>query len=170
MRSGVSTTSKVPGSTCRSSATGEGGPRTGTRVADTAGRLRCASRRLRRRSTSAGEPSPSPGGSETMGTTRGPPEGASELLAVASAFAAFAALAGAFAAALARPGCDDVVDAEDHDRRVGGRGNCLAADPNRFDHVLLLHVGDLAREDVDPRVLVALLVLLPELDQDVDRV
>src|SRR6266540_4222201 len=122
MRSGVSTTSKVPGSTCRSSATGEGGPRTGTRVA------------------------------------------------VAAALAAFAALAGAFAAALARPGCDDVVDAEDHDRRVGGRGDGLAADPNRFDHVLLLHVGDLAGEDVDPRVLVALLVLLPELDQDVDRV
>src|SRR5213594_4239652 len=102
----------------------------------------------------------------------GPPEGApSELLAVAPAFAAFAALAGSRAApAPARPGCDDVVDPKHHDRRVRRRGNGLAPDPNRLDHVLLLHVGDFAAEHVDPRRLVPLLVLLAQLDQDVDWV
>src|SRR5213594_4587992 len=102
----------------------------------------------------------------------GPPEGApSELLAVAPAFAAFAALARSrTASAPARPGCDDVVDPKHHDRRVRRRGDGLAPDPNRLDHVLFLHVGDLAAEDVDPRGLVPLLVLLAQLDQDVDRV
>src|SRR5947199_2483893 len=102
----------------------------------------------------------------------GPPEGApSELLAVAPAFAAFAALARSrTASAPARPGCDDVVDPKHHDRRVRRRGDGLAPDPNRLDHVLLLHVGDFAAEHVDPRRLVPLLVLLAQLDQDVDRV
>src|SRR5437870_13245305 len=102
----------------------------------------------------------------------GPPEGApSELLAVAPAFAAFAALARSrTASAPARPGCDDVVDPQHHDRRVRRRGDGLAPDPNRLDHVLLLHVGDFAAEHVDPRRLVPLLVWLGTLDQDVDRV
>src|SRR5438093_1998674 len=102
----------------------------------------------------------------------GPPEGApSELLAVAPAFAAFAALARSrTASAPASPGCDDVVDPKHHDGRVRRRGDGLAPDPNRLDHVLLLHVGDFAAEHVDPRRLVPLLVLLAQLDQDVDRV
>src|SRR5436309_1646308 len=124
------------------------------------------------RSMASGEaPSPSPDGSETMGTSGAPGRGPSELLAVAPAFAALAALAGSRAAsAPARPGCDDVVDPKHHDRRVRRRGDGLAPDPNRLDHVLLLHVGDFAAEHVDPRRLVPLLVLLAQLDQDVDRV
>src|SRR5881296_3862542 len=115
-------------------------------------------------------PSPSPDGSETMGTSEAPGRGPSELLAVAPAFAALAALAGARACAPAGPGCDDVVDPKHHDRGVRRRGDCLTPDPDRLDHVLFLHVGDLAAEDVDPRGLVPLLVLLAQLDQDVDRV
>src|SRR5881296_435478 len=124
------------------------------------------------RSMASGEgPSPSPDGSETMGTSGAPGRGPSELLAVAPAFAAFAALARSrTASAPARPGCDDVVDPKHHDRRVRRRGDGLAPDPNRLDHVLLLHVGDFAAEHVDPRRLVPLLVLLAQLDQDVDWV
>src|SRR5437867_728586 len=124
------------------------------------------------RSMASGEgTSPSPDGSETMGPSGAPGRGPSELLAVAPAFAALAALAGSRAApAPARPGCDDVVDPKHHDRRVRRRGDGLAPDPNRLDHVLLLHVGDFAAEHVDPRRLVPLLVLLAQLDQDVDWV
>src|SRR6059036_675424 len=119
------------------------------------------------RSMASGDgPSPSPEGSETMGTSEAPERGPSELFA----FAPIAALAGARACAPAGPGCDDVVNPEHHDRRVRRRGDCLAPDADRLDHVLFLHVGDLAAEHVDPRVLVPLLVLLAQLDQDVDRV
>src|SRR5437016_12694246 len=105
-----------------------------------------------------------------MGTSGAPVAGASEIFAVASAFAAFAALAGAGSCASARPGRDDVIDPKHHDRRVRRRGNRLRSDADRLDHVLLLHIGDLAGEDVDPRGLVALLVLFPKLDEDVNRV
>src|SRR5881296_3458314 len=153
-----------------SSAMGNGGPSAGGFAPPTAGRLRCASRRPTMRSRASGErSSPSPDGSETMGTTRPPERGPSELLAVAP-IAAFAALAGARASAAAGPGCDDVVNPKHHDRGVRRRGDGLAPDPDRLDHVLFLHVGDLAAEDVDPRGLVPLLVLLAQLDQDVDRV
>src|SRR5881296_2274956 len=123
------------------------------------------------RSRASGEGrSPSPDGSETMGTSEAPGRGPSEIFAFAPTFAAFAALAGARTGAAAGPGCDDVVNPKHHDRRVRRRGDCLTPDPDRLDHVLFLHVGDLAAEDVDPRVLVPLLVLLAQLDQDVDRV
>src|SRR6058998_1441732 len=153
-----------------SSAMGNGGPSAGGFAPPTAGRLRCASRRPTMRSRASGErSSPSTDGSETMGTTRPPERGPSELLAVAP-IAAFAALASARASAAAGPGCDDVVNPKHHDRGVRRRGDGLAPDPDRLDHVLFLHVGDLAAEDVDPRELVPLLVLLAQLDQDVDRV
>src|SRR2546427_1794115 len=95
--------------------------------------------------------------------------GPSEVFAVAP-IAAFAALASARASAAAGLGRDDVVNPKHHDRRVRRRGDGLAPDPDRLDHVLFLHVGDFAAEDVDPCILVPLLVLLPQLDQDVDRV
>src|SRR5437899_4203790 len=123
------------------------------------------------RSRASGEGrSPSPDGSETMGTSEAPGRGPSEIFAFAPTFAAFAALAGARTGAAAGPGCDDVVNPKHHDRRVRRRGDGLAPDADGLDHVLLLHVGDLAAEDVDPRGLVPLLVLLAQLDQDVDRV
>src|SRR5947209_19959881 len=123
------------------------------------------------RSMASGEgPSPSPDGSETMGTSEAPGRGPSEIFAFAPTFAALAALAGARACAPAGPGCDDVVNPKHHDRGVRRRGDCLTPDPDRLDHVLLLHIGDLAAEDVDPRGLVPLLVLLAQLDQDVNRV
>src|SRR5213593_1211633 len=123
------------------------------------------------RSRASGEGrSPSPDGSETMGTSEAPGRGPSEIFAFAPTFAAFAALAGARTGAAAGSGCDDVVNPKHHDRRVRRRGDGLAPDADGFDHVLLLHVGDLAAEDVDPRGLVPLLVLLAQLDQDVNRV
>src|SRR5881628_3522235 len=123
------------------------------------------------RSMASGEGrSPSPDGSETMGTSEAPGRGPSEIFAFAPTFAAFAALAGARTGAAAGSGCDDVVNPKHHDRRVRRRGDGLAPDADGLDHVLLLHVGDLAAEDVDPRGLVPLLVLLAQLDQDVDRV
>src|SRR5881409_1848019 len=153
-----------------SSAMGNGGPSAGGFAPPTAGRLRCASRRPTMRSRASGERrSPSPDGSETMGTTRPPERGPSELLAVAPV-AALAALAAARGSAAAGPGCDDVVNPKHHDRGVRRRGDCLTPDPDRLDHVLFLHIGDLAAEDVDPRGLVPLLVLLAQLDQDVNRV
>src|SRR5207245_5568873 len=115
-------------------------------------------------------PSPSPEGSETMGISGAPARGPSEIFAFAPTVAAFAALPGARACAPAGPGRDDVVNPEHHDRRVRRRGDCLAPDADRLDHVLFLHVGDFAAEHVDPRSLVPLLVLLAQLDQDVDRV
>src|SRR6266571_5075720 len=123
------------------------------------------------RSRASGEGrSPSPDGSETMGTSEAPGRGPSEIFAFAPTFAAFAALAGARTGAAAGPGCDDVVNPKHHDCRVRRRGDGLAPDADGLDHVLFLHVGDLAAEDVDPRGLVPLLVLLAQLDQDVDRV
>src|SRR3989442_11988897 len=104
-----------------------------------------------------------------MGTTEAPARGPSELLAVAP-IAACAALAAARGSSPAGLGCDDVVDPKHHDRSVRRRGDCLTPDPDRLDHVLLPHVGDLAAEDVDPRGLVPLLVLLAQLDQDVNWV
>src|SRR5437899_9131125 len=153
-----------------SSAMGNGGPSAGGLAPPIAGRLRCASRRPTMRSMASGErSSPSPDGSEAMGTTGPPERGPSEVFAVAP-IAAFAALASARASAAAGLGRDDVVDPKHHGRRVRRRGDGLAPDPNRLDHVLLLHVGDFAAEHVDPRRLVPLLVLLAQLDQDVDRV
>src|SRR5712692_9220814 len=105
-----------------------------------------------------------------MGISGAPARGPSEIFAFAPTVAAFAALAGARACAPAGPGRDDVVNPKHHDRRVRRRGDGLAPDPDRLDHVLFLHVGDFAAEDVDPRGLVPLLVLLAQLDQDVDRV
>src|SRR3989454_11920620 len=102
------------------------------------------------------------------GPPRPPEGGPSEIFAFAP-IAAFAALAGARASAAAGPGCDEVVNPKHHDRGVRRRGEGLAPDPARLGHRLLLHVGDLAAEDVDPRGLVPLLVLLSQLDQDVDR-
>src|SRR3989454_36329 len=153
-----------------SSAMGNGGPSAGGLAPPIAGRLRCASRRPTMRSMASGErSSPSPDGSEAMGTTGPPERGPSEVFAVAP-IAAFAALASARASAAAGLGRDDVVNPKHHDRRVRRRGDGLAPDPDRLDHVLFLHVGDFAAEDVDPCILVPLLVLLPQLDQDVDRV
>src|SRR2546422_959373 len=153
-----------------SSAMGNGGPSAGGLAPPIAGRLRCASRRPTMRSMASGERSPpSPDGSEAMGTTGPPERGPSEVFAVAP-IAAFAALASARASAAAGLGRDDVVNPKHHDRRVRRRGDGLAPDPDRLDHVLFLHVGDFAAEDVDPCILVPLLVLLPQLDQDVDRV
>src|SRR2546422_43827 len=149
---------------------GNGGPSAGG-FAPTAGRLRCASRRPTMRSMALGErSSPSPEGSETMGTSGAPGRGPSEIFAFAPTVAAFAALPGARACAPARPGRDDVVNPKHHDRRVRRRGDRLAPDADRLDHVLFLHVGDFATEHVDPRSLVPLLVLLAQLDQDVDWV
>src|SRR3989441_12945381 len=149
---------------------GEGGPNAAGLFAPAAGRLRLAPRRPIMRSMASGEGrSPSPDGSETMGTSEAPGRGPSELFAFAP-IAALAALAGARACAPAGPGCDDVVDSKHHDRGVRRRGDCLTPDPDRLDHVLLLHVGDLPAEDVDPRGLGPLLVLLAQLDQDVDLV
>src|SRR6266571_2544004 len=154
-----------------SSATGEAGPNARGPASLTAGRLRCAPRRPTMRSMAPGEgPSPSPDGSETMGTSEAPRKGPSEIFAFAPAFAALAALAGARTGAAAGPGCDDVVDPKHHDRGVRRRGDCLTPDPDWLDHVLFLHVGDFAAEDVDPRGLVPLLVLLAQLNQDVDRI
>src|SRR5712691_7699208 len=122
------------------------------------------------RSMASGEGrSPSPDGSETMGTSEAPGRGPSEIFAFAP-IAAFAALAGARTGAAAGPGCDDVVNPKHHDRRVRRRGDRLAPDADRLDHVLFLHVGDSATEHVDPRSLVPLLVLLAQLYQDVDWV
>src|SRR2546428_3217453 len=123
------------------------------------------------RSMASGEgPSPSPDGSETRGTSEARGRGPSEIFAFAPTFAALAALAGARACAPAGPGCDDVVNPKHHDRGVRRRGDCLTPDPDRLDHVLLLHVGDLPAEDADPRGLAPPLVLLAQLDQDVHPV
>src|SRR2546425_5399125 len=103
------------------------------------------------------------------GPPRPPEGGPSEIFAFAP-IAAFAALAAPRPAPPAGPACDDVVDPKHHDRRIRRRGDCLTPDPDRLDHVLFLHVGDLAAEDVDPRGLVPFLVLLAQLDQDVNRV
>src|SRR5947208_3489861 len=107
-----------------------------------------------------------------LGTSWGPRVGGtSESVAVASPFAAFPALASACAArASAGPRCDDVVDAEHHDRRVRRGRVRLGTDADRLEDVLLLHVRHFAGEDVHPGVLVPLLVLLAEFDEDVDRV
>src|SRR2546428_14083789 len=122
------------------------------------------------RSMASGEGrSPSPDGSETMGTSEAPGRGPSELFAFAP-IAALAALAGARACAPAGPGRDDVVNPEHHDRPVRRRGDCLAPDADRLAHVLFLPFGDLAAGHVGPRGLVPLLVLLAQLRQDVDRV
>src|SRR5207247_11022249 len=66
------------------------------------------------------------------------------------------------AGAAAGPRRDHVVDSEHHDRRVGGGRDRLTPDPDRLDHVLLLHVGDLTGEDVHAGVLVPLLVFRSE--------
>src|SRR3989449_1693555 len=154
-----------------SSAMGNGGPSEGGFARPTAGSRRCESRRPTMGSLAWGErSSPSPEGSETMGPSGAPGRGPSEFFACAPPAAAFAALPGAWPCAPARPGRDDVVNPKHHDRRVRRRGDRLAPDADRLDHVLFLHVGDFATEHVDPRSLVPLLVLLAQLDQDVDWV
>src|SRR5437879_10814516 len=143
-----------------SSAMGNGGPSAGGFAPPTAGRLRCASRRPTMRSRASGErSSPSPDGSETMGTTRPPERGPSELLAVAP-IAAFAALASARASAAAGPGCDDVVNPKHHDRGVRRRGDGLAPDPDRLDHVLFLYVGVIVADLVVIRRLLSVLLVM----------
>src|SRR6266571_3926464 len=86
------------------------------------------------RSRASGEGrSPSPDGSETMGTSEAPGRGPSEIFAFAPTFAAFAALAGARTGAAAGPGCDDVVNPKHHDCRVRRRGDGLAPDADGLD-------------------------------------
>src|SRR5437867_9978531 len=106
-----------------------------------------------------------------LGTSWGPRVGGtSEIFAVASAFAAFPALGAACAArASAGPRCDDVVDAEHHDRRVRRGRDRLGTDANRLEDGLLLHVGHLAGEEGHAGVLVPLLVLLAAFTEDVER-
>ena len=70
----------------------------------------------------------------------------------------------------AGPGGDDVVDPEDHDGGVGGGVDGLLTDPVGLDDVQGLHVLDLSAVGVETGVDLALLVLLPHLDDDVDRV
>src|SRR3989475_8870289 len=103
------------------------------------------------RSMASGEGrSPSPDGSETMGTSEAPGRGPSELFAFAP-IAALAALAGARACAPAGPGRDDVVNPEHHDRRVRRRGDCLVPDADRLDQVIFFYVGFLDGEHDSPR-------------------
>src|SRR2546422_295264 len=75
------------------------------------------------RSMASGEGrSPSPDGSETMGTSEAPGRGPSEIFAFAPTFAAFAALAGARTGAAAGPGFDDDLLAPTHGRCEVSKG------------------------------------------------
>src|SRR3989304_3146503 len=122
-----------------SSATAVGCPRAGTDEASMEGRLRRAPSRRTMRSTLPVEGSGSRPGSSPMETTGGLPRRGrpSEIFALASALAsALAASAGALPA-FARPGGDDIIDAQNHYRGVRGRGDRLSPDADRLDPALL---------------------------------